>query len=291
VGDAMKELAKERILSAPVTLNASVEDDDGGQYIGMLDVSSILHHFIRDYTDHSDSRIQLQHEKAAKFFSSKLITVVGEDVSMVHKMETRTSLHDLLRNGFFKGAKAVHRVCLFNERGVITAVISQSDVIKFLHEHLRLLGELGAKTVAELGLGLPMDSSDGNRVVTVRSDASALNAFHTLYTHGVHGIGVVDAQNGKLLANLSASDLRGVTRDELDLLDANVLRFLQIEQAHLSNRLRPITAYSVRRSYSLADVLDAFVTARVHRVFVVDEDEAPEGVITLTDILNLVRQG
>ena len=46
----------------------------------------------------------------------------------------------------------VHRLALFDAGGALTNVISQSDVVKFVHDHLDAAGGLAAATVAELGL-------------------------------------------------------------------------------------------------------------------------------------------
>ena len=46
----------------------------------------------------------------------------------------------------------VHRLALFDAGGALTNVISQSDVVKFVADHLDATGGLAAATVAELGL-------------------------------------------------------------------------------------------------------------------------------------------
>lgn len=60
---------------------------------------------------------------------------------------------------------------------------------------------LGAKTLRELGLA----KSEG--IVTVSINAQAIHAFWSIFFNKVSAVAVIDSE-GKLLGNLSASDIR-----------------------------------------------------------------------------------
>jgi len=281
----MATLAKNAIMSAPVVFEASVEDNDGGQYSGMCDISTLLSHLIRSLQP--GQRIQQQHDVVNKFFNSPLIIIEGNDVSMLSRLDVaRCNVHDLIAEAMFKEQKKpVHRVALFDEYGDITGIISQSDLVRLLARNVNVLGALKSKSIGELGLGT-------RAPVVVKDDVTALQAFPAMYAGGVSGVGIVDHATGQLLANLSASDMRGISRDEIDLLDCDVMRFLQCELKNVPAELRgsatkPIHVYSLHPNATIEDVLAAFAASCVHRMYVVDEQHRPLAVITLTDVLRL----
>ena len=90
----------------------------------------------------------------------------------------------------------------------ITAVISQLDIIRFLHRRADTLGGVQNASLARLGLaGESRQTRDA--VVTAQWDRPAIECFKLMHDRRVSAVGVVD-QAGELVANLSASDLRRV---------------------------------------------------------------------------------
>jgi len=65
VKQALKKLSEEKVLSAPVELNASLEDSAFGTYLGMVDVGCILRHFIRE-TERLEEEKKLQRNAKTK---------------------------------------------------------------------------------------------------------------------------------------------------------------------------------------------------------------------------------
>jgi len=90
----------------------------------------------------------------------------------------------------------------------ITVVISQLDIIRFLHRRADTLGGVQNASLARLGLaGESRQTRDA--VVTAQWDRPAIECFKLMHDRRVSAVGVVD-QAGELVANLSASDLRRV---------------------------------------------------------------------------------
>ncbi len=253
------------------------------------------------------------------------------------------SLLELVHDGFlFPHAKAphggskvatpvVHRAALHSAGCAVTAIISQSDVARFLSTHEAGLGGLGGQTVADLGWVKGPGS-----IVSVPPEASALAALATMAEHKVAGVAVVDA-GGRLLGNMSASDARGLTADRLPALALPVAEFLALEHgleywgldhsgdaggvpapaaapppppqdldrarehasgfARAAARRRATLGGAVGQELAaavatdtLAAVLARLVGRRLHRLYVVDADRRPVGVVTLTDVLRLVAK-
>lgn len=79
-------------------------------------------------------------------------------------------------------------------------VISQSDIIRFLVPKMDQFVSLFDSTAEELGLGM-------HPPITISSTEPAIKALRLIGTHRISALAVVD-ENGKLVGNLSASDLK-----------------------------------------------------------------------------------
>lgn len=89
--------------------------------------------------------------------------------------------------------------------------------------------------------------------------------------------------HGTLVANLSASDLRGISESNLKLLTKPVLEFLKLmgngKVAH------PVVVSS---RDTIESILYKVYTSKVHRVWVVDSAQRPIGVVALGDIISFL---
>jgi CBS domain-containing protein len=102
-----------------------------------------------------------------------------------------------------------------------------------------------------------------------------------MFTHGMNAIPVVSHTDGHLIANLSASDVRNVNvHTGVHDVQRGVLAFLQ---AHHGGRTpHPVTCTP---HDSLLAVIQLMLTAKVHRVWVVDAALKPLGCVSATDII------
>jgi CBS-domain-containing membrane protein len=100
---------------------------------------------------------------------------------------------------------------------------------------------------------------------------------------GRKGMAVVD-DAGKLLWNFSPSDLRGITVSNCHLLNCPLQEFLEQDRSR-DWWTAPVT---VDLDSSLYELMQQFVCARVHRMYVVDEDGKPTGEINQRDLLRQI---
>eukprot|EP00457_Paulinella_chromatophora_P008093 gb/GEZN01008120.1/.p1 GENE.gb/GEZN01008120.1/~~gb/GEZN01008120.1/.p1 ORF type:complete len:363 (+),score=42.13 gb/GEZN01008120.1/:44-1132(+) len=273
VSDALEILSDNNILSAPVVLSASAEDHEGGAYLGMIGVESMLYYLVRDEKG----------ESLDDFFDRLLITVTDKDAGCILEIEQHNSLADLVCKAFFgvhaaehkdtKPRDHVHRVSVFDDKGKICGILSQSDVVRYLFRKLsrrKVLEPFFSLSAADLGLGRTAPST-----ITF-NNTSALQAFRTMAKERCSGLGIVE--DGKLVANISASDLRGLTRTNF---------------AHLVGPLKEYvgsgtSVFAVKAEDTLQEIFETLIQRKVHRLYVTDEEDKPCGVITLTDLLVLI---
>ncbi|KAL6058340.1 hypothetical protein QOT17_014952 [Balamuthia mandrillaris] len=175
----------------------------------------------------------------------------------------------------------------------ISSVISSSDLLQLAFRNLNLLPDesLRRKRLREL-----TDSSNNNNnicispCISIRGSAIASDAFSVLYDNRVGGVAVVEG--GKLVDNLSASDLKGIgtSQDKLAYFDRSVNEFL----AQAKNRgkeeegRRERDVVCCMDDATVEEVIRLLAEKRVHRAYVVDDQQRPIGVVSISDLLGLL---
>eukprot|EP01124_Arcella_intermedia_P024618 TRINITY_DN4193_c0_g1_i2.p1 TRINITY_DN4193_c0_g1~~TRINITY_DN4193_c0_g1_i2.p1 ORF type:complete len:252 (-),score=41.89 TRINITY_DN4193_c0_g1_i2:29-784(-) len=192
------------------------------------------------------------------------------------------SLFELIE--LFSSNHCPHRVPVWkDDKKIISYIISQSDVIHYLDEHLEShpsegpLKELADKTLLQLGFTFPQN------VITMSSHASVMHALWQMYYNRVYGIAILDRLNN-LVANFSMSDLRSFGRPPkgFDSLLLPIKDFL----APTRPGVRPIPITCSPHS-SYRSVIHKMAFHRIHRIWVTEVDKVV-GVVTLTDIIRVL---
>ncbi|KAJ1544062.1 Ubiquitin-conjugating enzyme E2 G2 [Nowakowskiella sp. JEL0078] len=137
-------------------------------------------------------------------------------------------------------------------------------------------------------LGLKEIAVTERRVVQVSESESAISALRVLYANQVTAVAIVD-KFGRLIANLSASDLRGMTKTTLESLTSNVFEYLELYSKRNPDQIKPDQLRVVGPDDKLFDALNMIENSNIHRVWILVNDK-PTGVITLTDILDMYTQ-
>ena len=302
----------------------------GEDILGFLDVRDVAHSLLDSLpkdvvADAKLLRRMKALEEAGPPFAAKAISDLpagyGGDgsflpASRADKMTLLELVHDAFlfpkshaaqkKEGEKKAAGVSHRVGLFDATGTsFSAIVSQSDVARFLLSHKDRLGKLGASTVSEVGW-----ASRGNAgVVSVTPEVSSVAALALMRERGIAGVAVVDPKTGKLIGNFSATELRALTADHLGALALPVAEMLALEHGlefwgidHSAPEAAPAREHSSkfaraadrRRSRlggdvgqeiaacspgdTVASVLERLVSRGLHRLYVVDEASVPVGV-------------
>lgn len=211
---------------------------------------------------------------------------------------TKSSLLDLVEFAFVKEdgeAPAHHRLAVWDLDGEdeapirIVAIISQSDIVRFLHRHEHSLRPSINNLKLHAVLPLAPDA-----VLSVASTVPTLEAFSLMHSHNRSVLGITEGVGGPLTGALSASDLRGLRHDQWASLALPVQEFIAL--------VRPSPAHGVRGyrggeprlltatpSEPLSSVLTILADEGVHHVFVTDAMSARAlAVVTPFDVLRFI---
>jgi CBS domain-containing protein len=176
---------------------------------------------------------------------------------------------------------------VYTARGGISAIISLTDIIRYISSHASELAGLVSRTLLELGLLC-------KPLRTVPSTMPTDEVLRSLTDEPI--VGVVD-ENTHLVASFSQSDLRGVGTSAFGCLALPVGEYLvqrlgviapaTAEGDAWAAALREAkTAICLAPDASLADAMCAVVDKRMHHVFVEGRPRENVYVVSLADLLD-----
>ena len=166
-------------------------------------------------------------------------------------------------------------------------IISQSDLVRFLWDRR---GDANAAAFLSLAVAdfAPLAAKRKNKPATVScvvAGTKAIDAFARMHRERVSALGVCDA-SGALVANVSASDLRGLTPERLGALASDVADFVAGDgneaAGFAAGAAKPVTCLA---SETVRDVVERMVSRRVHHVYVCDDERRPVAMVTPNDVL------
>lgn len=144
---------------------------------------------------------------------------------------------------------------------------------------MKELGSIKDKPVSDLNM-------TKEKMILVKETDSAVDAFKKMITENVSGLGVVN-EHGKLVENISLRDLKAVQHDGRMMwrLHQSCKHFLEKLRNETPEERRPSHVICVIPKDKFSHVIQLSVNHGIHRIYVVDEEKKPTGVISLKDIL------
>ncbi|CAL9083657.1 unnamed protein product [Musa acuminata var. zebrina] len=173
----------------------------------------------------------------------------------------------------------------------IDNIITQSAIIHMLAECVGLhwFENWGTKKLFELGLPIMMP----RKLIKVREDEPVLNAFQLMRNKGVGGLPVVDGSGRKAIGTISIRDIhylltqpalcdkyRSITTKDFII---KIKAYVEEQQVVSSTMNNVVTC---KRDDTVKDIILSLDMEKIQRIYVVDQDENLEGVITLRDIIS-----
>ncbi|KAL6044438.1 5'-AMP-activated protein kinase subunit gamma-2 [Balamuthia mandrillaris] len=260
VETALKVLAHHNILSAPVWS----EDPKGYTQVDILDIASSV------FLLHGDKYETI----VSGFFHRPILEVCNLSQRDPMKVVTLDSKLGELLSAF---STFLHRVIVVDdsqpELHKILAIISQRDVVRFMTEHSAAFAPYTSVQAKDLMQSQPY---------LVSSEEPTIVVLNKCLKHKYSGAAVIEPATGKLVSNISISDLRNISPATFHTLWLPVPQFL--ESAHIKRATNVIALEST----SMEAILQKMVVEKVHRVWVVNEVNHPIGVISTTDVLRFM---
>jgi len=267
LGDALHILKEHSILSAPVV------DYVHKKTLGFVDVLDIAGFVLNSWRNlYTDERNYARDE----FFREPIEHVINyakcDYIVSIPDSKSVKEIIDVFCDP--QRYSRQHRIAVTNSTGIMSNIISQSDIITFTSKNISSLS-IGDKSVQSLGLV--------HACIMVRIDSPFYSTLEILCRNKISGMALTDDQ-GRLSANFSASDLRGITQNAFGIFTHSTLQFLV--KGTESSVGPPV---SCTADTTLKAVIEIMATQQLHRIYVADENSRPIGIITMSDIIHLLK--
>eukprot|EP00163_Fabomonas_tropica_P014201 TRINITY_DN258_c0_g1_i2.p1 TRINITY_DN258_c0_g1~~TRINITY_DN258_c0_g1_i2.p1 ORF type:complete len:310 (-),score=95.86 TRINITY_DN258_c0_g1_i2:169-1098(-) len=269
-----------------------VLQQDKNKWYGFVDVLDIIKYVIDN--DHFGAKIGDESSlwKAFPKFVAELPEFSNKTVNdvMVYPLSRRNPFHPIVNTlSLFTAVEAMaripnlHRVPIVDEDRKLKAILTQSNVINWLHQRLDMLGAKGDIQVKNMR-GVLRDVKSVSEV-----EHKAIDAFNLMVSENVTGVAVTN-KNGELVETISAVDLKTLATDGQLFwrLYQKIPEFLKHLKADWAKDHRPHDVVSATPESTLRQVICILAEKQVHRLFIVDDNKKPVGVISLRDVLSAV---
>jgi len=289
IREAIEVLARNKILAVPV------RDTDEVRYIGWFGVLDALSYILKTYSEGEITKGEAAWSSWCKDIDTlthrgrelgKTTVEVAMNKVWIPPVNATGSVFQLAESIFASPKKeGIHRIGVCNDENdaYVRAIVTQSDVIQFLYNHAQkkpILGDFANTPIGKID-GI-RKYAESDCLISMSINAQTIHAFWLMNFDKVYGIPIVDHE-GRLVANLSASDIKGISGGELPF-SALLLPIRQfIQKAHLKPPLK------CSWETSFFNIIQQLALFRVHRIWVVDTQDKPVGVVTLTTIMNFLK--
>jgi CBS domain-containing protein len=251
-------LTSSRIHAAPVF------DSRSNAWVGLVDLKDFAS-FVLHAHDHPDA------PKAR--FVREVCNFSGTDnwISLFDDATVESALKRFARIRY-------HRMPVMSRKDPsnMLCMASQASLLAFIHRRMPdveedFKGTKASDLIADAGLSL---------VVSVTIHGTMLDVFRFLMKTNVNGVAIVDSK-GRLINNISISDLKFTERNHQRTMEATVERFIQLHpERHVAVYCSP--------DAPMTEVIKKVVENKVSRVYVCGPDRVILGIITQTDIIDWI---
>ncbi|XP_061351301.1 SNF1-related protein kinase regulatory subunit gamma-like PV42a [Gastrolobium bilobum] len=285
-------------------------------YIGMVTMLDIVAHIAGD--DHMNGGDEDVTKDLDQRMSVSVSSIIGHSFEglSLWTLNPNTSLLDCMEV-FSKG---VHRAMVpvdsqienvsagveLVESASSYQMLTQMDVLRFLKEHAAELQSIVACSVQDLG-------ADTEKIYAITERTRLVDAIKCLKSAMLNAVPIVLASdiseddhkqliNGrcrKLVGTFSATDSRGCYLATLkswlgisalsftEEIAASPLYTADTQNLGTTSNRELVTCYA---ESPLSEVIDKAVTKHVHRVWVVDHEGLLVGIVSLTDVIRVIRR-
>jgi len=278
-----KVLAENGILSVPVL-------NEGGRPIGLVDYVDIVCCVVQliNHTDllGHDFYSILETEYLFKHTYASHITDLSERnpfIPVVQNASLLEAITIMTRHKLNRVPVISNEAKQGEEVGAhIINLVTQSAILNFISKNLDTLGPWVQKSLKDLGF-------KEKPVISIDFNKRALDAFQLMAQHRVNGIAVND-EKGHIIANISARDLKEILNKTrmFDDLYISVGEFISKVRQQDFKAVNPSICCTLEES--LQHVITKMAAARIHRIYLVNAERKPIGVVSIHDILEKILE-
>ncbi|KAG6541200.1 hypothetical protein Mapa_017434 [Marchantia paleacea] len=269
-------------------------------YIGLVSVLDILVHVVED-----DAQL-----------NAPVSSIIGHSLEGLNlwTISPTTSVYDSIE----PMSKGVHRVLVpfesqsdthgveLTESSSGYHMLTQTDVIQFIHDHAEEMNSVLRQTVSDIG-------AVRQSVFAVPHTMAVMTALKCMANTALPAVAIVEAvpdidkepmfingQGRKLLGTFSASDLRGCSAEALGTWSSITVmdwasKVWTSQNFGAGAAAGPESAtcrppVTCKFTTTLGEVITKAVEHRIHRLWVTDDDGSLRGLVALSDILAALRK-
>ncbi|RKP10222.1 hypothetical protein THASP1DRAFT_27988 [Thamnocephalis sphaerospora] len=289
VEEALDLLLANDILTLPVYSTQNVPDNEERQYVGFVSAYDLLTFLVLCSKDAATKvSPSTNGEQSVSQLNRALQEPVASVVSLTNAGHTvpRVSLDDSVYSLLETTTHLdQHRALVLTPNagtaapaaGTAPCIVTQTDLARFLTQNFDMLGSLLDTTIEEVVSHLP----EPHTLVSIPTHTTAWDAFKTLNASGADALAILGV-DGDIVAECSATELRGLCPSRLEELRRPVLVYLR-ERA--GGELP--SPFTCRKAYTLSQCLAGMVRFGARRVWLVDDDGAPQLAVTLNNLLRM----
>jgi len=170
-------------------------------------------------------------------------------------------------------ARGIYRLPVI-ENGLIVNIVSQWDILLMVCSRISLLGPQFERQLKDTTIGSSFS-------LAIPDNLDGVLAVKFLFDNQIAGAPVVD-ENGRTISSFSATDLLNLTAETFPLLSLSVRDYLLRTYGYL----KPPVCCKV--TDTVENVILKMLSFKIHRVYCVDDQLKPMGVISLTDIMKFL---
>jgi len=224
-------------------------------------------------------------EKQSAFANRKVKEMISHPnipPSSIHQLSSGYSLYSAVEAMVLE--PRLRRIPILNFERKMVNLVTQSQLVEFVFQNMHLVDE---KKRQKMLADIP---ELFHEVISVQENEFALEAFKKMRQFHLGGVAVLNA-GGELVGNISDKDLRGIDADGkwFSRLFAKAADYTRELYQNYPETRRPGQLVYATGSNTLEDVIKMiFANGRIHRVYIVDENKRPVGVIGFRDILQQI---
>lgn len=278
VKDALSIMKEHKVLSVPVY------DSKRCQYVGILNTGDILKSFVlgiyfKDNIEKETTKEEFDKNSFEEMTVSDLMEKINKE-AQIYVFEPEDSIDSIIEPMTQPGP-----LCCFvkqkddSTRKLIYKLVSKIDLIKFLNDNCNVVGGIFERTVENLKLKIGKQ-----QLMIGKEDQITLDIYQRMWSQNISAVPILNKSN-QLIATLSSSDLKEISKDNMNALFLPVNYFLKV--IHGEAIPKPIVCYPTT---SLKEVMKKIIENEVHRVWVVTSSNNVIDVLSCSDIIFYLRE-